>query len=115
MATSGDRKSVFASSKFSHRTRETYSGSKAISAGLSPQPRVLLAPLSIGRARDEFEPPPPRRFSAERQRNVHELFAPRDQERDRVARPVLLEAVLESIGAHAEIVNRQDLIVDVET
>src|SRR5213593_317540 len=107
MATSGDRKRVFASSKCSRSTRETYSGSKAIRSGLSPQPRVEHAPLRVGGRRNHLEPPASGGFGAKRHGDAHELFTPRDEERDRIAGLVLLEPVLQPIGAHAEVVDRE--------
>src|SRR5882672_10502940 len=114
MATSGARKRAFASSKFSRRTRETYSGWKAISAGSAPQPRVQLPPLCVGRTRIDFESPALRRVGPEGHGDTLELLAARNQECHFVAGPVLLEPVLEPIGAYAEVINRQDLVVDVE-
>src|SRR6185503_20262369 len=50
----------------------------------------------------------------ERHRNAHQLLAAGDEERDLVAGPVLLETVFQSIGAHAEVVDGENLVVDVE-
>src|SRR5712691_770728 len=112
MATSGDRKRVFASSKFSRSTRETYSGSKAIRApggralsgppdsGLSPQPHVEHAPLRLCGRRVHLELPAFGGFGAKREGDAHELLTPRDEERDLIAGLVLLEPVVQPIGAH---------------
>src|SRR5207237_2655576 len=115
MATSGDRKRVFASSKFSRRTRETYSGSKTIRSRLSAKPRVEHAPLRIGRCGSDLEPPAFWRLDAERNRDSLQLLTPRDEERHLVVPLVLLEPVVESIGTDAEVVDRENLIVHVET
>src|SRR5690349_20702624 len=114
MSISGERNRVFASSKFSHRTRETYSGSKAINASLSAEPSVLLTPLCFVGAGSELEFPVPRLFGAERHGNTFELFTPRDENGHLVTLPVLLEPVLETVRAHAEVVDREDLVVYVE-
>src|SRR6266704_3688336 len=97
MATSGERNRAFASSKFSRSTRETYSGSKAISApggralsgpphsGLSSQPRVELAPLRVGRGGVQLQSPARGRLGAKRHRDAHQLPSPRDEEGHLVA------------------------------
>src|SRR5437773_12260461 len=113
MAMSEGRNSAFASSKFSRRTRETYSGSKAMCA-LRPQPAVEQVTLRVGGRRQRLEAPVLGRLDAERRRNALKLFAPRDEHRDVLARLVLLEPVVESIRAHAEVVDRQDLVVHIE-
>src|SRR5438132_7437850 len=105
MAMSGERKSAFASSKFSRRTRETYSGSK---------PGIEHPPLRVGRGRTYVEPPPLGRLAGERHGDAHELLAACHQERDLVAGLVLLESILETIDTDAEIVDRQNLVVHVE-
>src|SRR5436190_7240538 len=105
MAMSGERKRVFASSKFSRRTRETYSGSK---------PGIEHSTLRVGRQGTGFEPPSFRRLGAERHRNANELLAPRDEERHLVAALVLLEPVLQPVRAHAEVVDRKNLVFHVE-
>src|ERR1044072_5747019 len=105
MAMCGARKRAFASSKFSRRTRETYSGSK---------PAIEHPPLRVVGGRTDFEPPPLGRFGAERHGNAQELLPARDQERHLVAGLVLLEAVLETIRAHAELVDGENLVVNVE-
>src|SRR6266705_1850102 len=111
MATSGERNRAFASSKFSRSTRETYSGSKAISApggralsgpahsGLSSQPRVELAPLRVGRGGAQLEPPALGRLAAKCHRDARQLLSPRDEEGDLVTALVLLEPVVQPIRA----------------
>src|ERR1041384_2570772 len=99
MARSGERKRAFASSKFWRRTRETYSGSK---------PGIERPPLRLGRGRAQFEPPSFRRLGTERDGNVFELLPARDQKRHLVARFVLLESILETIGADAEVVDGEN-------
>src|SRR5436190_19248128 len=114
MATSGDRNRVFASSKFSRSTRETYSGSKAMTLGRAAQPAVEQLALRVGGGRQRLETPSFLRFGAERDRDAYELLAARDEERHLVARLVLLEAVLQAIRAHPEIVDRENLVVHVQ-
>src|SRR5215471_8243544 len=113
MATSDGRNSAFASSKFSRRTRETYSGSKAMRLSAS-QPAVDQLTLRVGRRRDRLEAPVLRRLGAERDVDALELFSTGDQHGHLVAGAVLVEPILETVGAHAEIVDRNDLIVHVE-
>src|SRR5438552_7204860 len=115
MATSGNRKRVFASSKFSRSTRETYSGSKIIRLRLSAKPCVEQAPLRVGHGRSNLEAPAFRRLHAERDRDSLQLLAPRNEERHLIAPLVLLEPVVESIGTDAEVVDRENLVVHVET
>src|SRR5258705_12099956 len=122
MATSGERNRAFASSKFSRSTRETYSGSNAIStsggralsgpphSGLSSQPRVELAPLRVGRGGIELPPPALGRVPAQRHPDTHQLLPPRGEEGDPGAALVLLHPLVQPIRAHAADVERHNLV-----
>jgi len=57
-----------------------------------------------------LETPGVRRLAAQRDRNPHQLVAPRDQQRHRATGRVLLEASIEPLGPDPEVVDGQDLV-----
>ena len=81
--------------------------------GLHPatEPLCLLG----RRSRDGFQPPRARRFAIEHDLEPCQLFAAGEEQRHFIADAVLLQTIIEPVRAHAEIVDRQDLIVDVDT
>ena len=62
----------------------------------------------------ELEPPGVVRLAAQHDVEAREPLAARDQQRDLLARPVLFEPAGELFGANAELVDRDDLVVDVD-
>src|SRR6185503_11638075 len=73
------------------------------------EPAAAAALLRLGGRRVHLETPGARRFGAERQLEPAQLLAAGHQQHHLVAGAVLLEAVVETIGAHAVVVDREDL------